>query len=179
MDIEQKESSPQLVNEKRSRTGASRTTRILFIFVIVLILITAVILLVQQVQKSQDPRTNANQNQPEKQSLGNPVKEEISESIVIVSPRDGDVVQNPIKVEAQLSNGTTPQRVEFWMDNEKEPFYIADEGPYSIVVPDLTPGTHSLYVKAYDAEGNGAISKSVQIRIAPDSVPPQGRGEKE
>lgn len=180
MEIENKEESPQLVKENKTNKGMSRTTRVLFAVVIFSIILTAVVLLVQQVQKSQNTRSNADQNQSEQKALGNPVKEEASDVISIVSPRNGDVLQDPVKVEAQISNGTSPLRVEFWKDNEKEPFYIAEEGPYSIVISDLNPGNHTFYVKAFDSDGNGIVSPKVQIRVTPNSVvPPQGRGEKE
>ncbi len=179
MDLQNKEESPQLVKDNKSKEGMSRTTRFLFAILIFSILLAAVVLLVQQVQRSQDTRSNADQNQAENRALGKPVIEEVSGVITIISPSSGEVLQDPIKIEAQVSNSITPQRVEFWKSNEKEPFYIAEEGPYSAVVSDLHPGSLTFYVKAFDSDGNGHVSRDVTIRIEPTSQAPQGRGEKE
>lgn len=180
MEEEKHQGSPEIIKDRQG-SNISQTTRILFIFVVLLILLAAILLLIQQVQKQQSVMSRADEDKKsEEVTIGNAVTEEVSEVIFITSPQDGDVLADPVRVEVQVTEAIAPQKVEFWMDNEKEPFYVAEEGPFSVVAGDLHPGNHTFYVKAFEQDGNSKISKEVQIRIVPATEAQlRGRGEKE
>jgi hypothetical protein len=155
-------------------------TRIIILSLGVVFILVSLILLLRENSKTHDTRSRAEEPEASASAVfGEPVTDEQSNDVKMISPRDNDVLMDPIKVEADLGplSATT---VEFWMDNDKVPFYTATEAPYEIVVPDLQPGKHTFYVKVMNSDGNVKTSHEVSARITPNSASLiKDKGEKE
>lgn len=68
-----------------------------------------------------------------------------------------------VLVQAQVTDGYSVGRVEFYVDGAGVPFSIKTVPPYTESWPIPGPGCHSFHVKAVDAAGNEGVSAAVRV----------------
>jgi len=87
----------------------------------------------------------------------------------IVSPKEGQIVQNPITVIADASDNVGVQKVEFWHDTIQRPPIVDSSFPYSVQLPTLPDGRHTVWAKIYDLANNTSMSAIVSFMVGVDS----------
>lgn len=176
---EGKVASQEGIKNKVSKASPTRT-RIIIVSLGVIFILIALFLLLSENTKTQDTRSRAQQTDDRvTEEIGQPVTDEQSVEAQVLSPKQDEVLMDPVKIEA-TTGSLSVQAVEFWLDNEQEPFYTATEQPYSIVAPDLRPGKHTVFVKALLSDQNVKSSEPVSFRVTPNSASLiKEKGEKE
>jgi len=178
-EVDEKAAHQEGLKNKVSKASPTRTRIIIVSFGVVIILI-ALILLLGENTKTQDTRSRAQQvGETVAEEVNQPVTDEESSEVKVNSPKQDEVLMDPVKIEA-TTGSLSVQSVEFWLDNEQEPYYTATEQPYSIVVSDLRPGRHTVFVKAQLSDQNIKSSEPVSFRVTPNSASLiKEKGEKE
>lgn len=93
----------------------------------------------------------------------------IPPNVNLIAPIDGSIFQPNLAFDivADASDNLRIWKVEFYKDSDNIPFWVSTEpyeGHYSIGTT-FNPGVHTIYAKAYDYQGNSAISNTVTIYI--------------
>lgn len=85
----------------------------------------------------------------------------------VIAPLSGVTVNNPVVLEAAVTDNVGVQSVEFYKDGENIPFYIASQTPYIISNSEnlFTQGSHTVFVKAYDLSGNVGVSTIILFTV--------------
>ena len=120
--------------------------------------------------ESQDPRTLANEQHQQRAPEGtgggpaNAVSEEVSPMVKVILPEPNSSVTNPVAITASVESAQEITRVEFWKDNDKEPFHVLTIAPYETSVT-LESGRHRVNVAAYDESQNIKRSQEVAFTV--------------
>ena len=72
-----------------------------------------------------------------------------------------------VNINAEVQDNYAIDRVEFFKNNEAEPFNVRNIAPFNINWTLGGPGTYSFHVVVYDAAGNEAKTEPVSIRVIP------------
>lgn len=100
----------------------------------------------------------------------------IPPAVSLTAPTNGATLAYPFTVSANASDNIGIHRVEFYLDSNTVPFHIKTISPYSFFVNNsfLVPtGSHTLYAKAYDLQGNSTASSAASITVnGTDITPP-------
>ena len=79
-------------------------------------------------------------------------------------PREGQVVENPVTLQADVQDAVGIEWVEWWLDGRKLDARSAE--PY-VLMARMEEGEHHLQVRAYDLAGGRADSQVVGFTVAP------------
>lgn len=98
-------------------------------------------------------------------------------AVAITSPADGDLVSGVVAIEAQASDESGVQRVEFFVNDSLQGSDLS--APYEFPWDSMTvsEGSHILTARAFDVFGNSAQSEAVTVAVSnPDPGPDPGPG---
>ena len=117
----------------------------------------------------QDLRSRAEKQQEETQGvIGNPVSAAFSNLIQVNSPTQNSTVSLPLTIQATVDPTLKPTQVEFWKDNDKDPFAILYEPlddtqgkVYEAQLISLRPGRHTIHVNAVLSDDNIHMSQEI------------------
>ncbi|OGY26379.1 MAG: hypothetical protein A2Z24_01185 [Candidatus Woykebacteria bacterium RBG_16_44_10] len=84
-------------------------------------------------------------------------------SIVITSPDDGDSVGLSIPVKTQVAGPNPIMAVEFYLDDTLKATKTKE--PYSYTFTGVSPGDHTITVKAYDDSGD-SVEDSIDVEVS-------------
>ena len=97
-------------------------------------------------------------------------------SVTITTPTSGASVTNPISVAVSASDDSgTVSKVQLFVDGSgtaAATSTTSDAGVFTLTLPTLTPGTHTLKAKAWDPTGNVATTATATTITVADSSPP-------
>ncbi|MGC9399813.1 MAG: penicillin-binding protein [Anaerolineae bacterium] len=76
-----------------------------------------------------------------------------------------------VNINAEVRDAYAIDRVEFYKNDEEEPFEVKSVAPYNINWTLEGVGEYSFYVKVYDAAGNETKTEPVTVRVKPRTEP--------
>jgi len=100
----------------------------------------------------------------EDHGIGQAVREEMSPSVRISTPKANSVATNPVIITADVPAGSDVERVQFWVDSDKESANEVFAAPFEASVT-LSPGRHRVSVLVVDHEGNIKRSQEVPFLV--------------
>lgn len=90
----------------------------------------------------------------------------------ITSPTAGQTVSSPLTVSVNASDDSgVVSKVELYVDGSSTPTATDTSSPFSFANVTLSPGTHTLRVRAYDAANNQGVSTDVSITVSDTTQP--------
>ena len=103
------------------------------------------------------------------------VRDNVAPAVAVVAPASGSSVAGLVSIAADASDNHGVARVEFFLSSQNPDILLGTdtEGPFGLSWDSsvVTPGFYGLWAKAYDQEGNFAISDLVGVTVL-DSAPP-------
>ncbi len=72
-----------------------------------------------------------------------------------------------VNVDAQVRDNYAIARVEFFMNNQEDPFAVRTLAPFNVNWTVRPPGTYQFHVIVYDAAGNSTRSDTVRVTVVP------------
>ena len=122
---------------------------------------------------NQDLRGRAEKPQDDVQGvIGNPVSSTFSNLVQLTSPAPNSTVSLPLTIQATVDPTLKPTQVEFWKDNDKEPFAILYEPLddtqgklYEAQLTSLRPGKHTIHVNAVLSDDNISMSQEISFDV--------------
>jgi poly(hydroxyalkanoate) depolymerase family esterase len=124
--------------------------------------------------KAYDAAGNATTTQPVTVTVTGGRTDSTPPTVALTFPTDSAVLSGTVTLAATAKDDTGVTRVEFFLDGTSLGVGVASQqaGPYAYQwnTTSATQGSHSLYVKAWDAAGNTATTASVPVTVNQTAV---------
>ncbi|MFC2087965.1 Ig-like domain-containing protein [Calditrichota bacterium] len=103
-----------------------------------------------------------------------PRGDRIAPTVVLLYPAAGSVLSGTVVVQVDAADNTAVTKIEFYVDGDSVATDTNSPWGFSWNTSSLSIGSHTLYIKAYDAAGNVGTSGNLTFTIAdnPDVTAP-------